>query len=217
MLAALRAQDPAVARPFWECFAPTIFRILRCTLGPQAQIDDAAEVVLLCAFERGRRLRPRSNLRQFVIKVTACVARVELRRRRFSWFLPPSRSLADRRTKAHARSHSLPEATLKFHRILEQLRPLDRLAFVLHHVESLEVREVAAAIGASAAQTRRSLRRSLAKVMRGIEGDPALRQIAAGAAVAEGDWSLADRTPHQDVSTAYRSRRRLAAEVSPSR
>ena len=59
MLAALRAQDPAVARPFWECFAPTIFRILRWTLGPQAQIDDAAEVVLLCVFERGRRLRPR--------------------------------------------------------------------------------------------------------------------------------------------------------------
>lgn len=204
ILAALRAQDPAVARPFWECFAPTILRILRCTLGLQAQIDDAAEGVLLCVFERGRRLRPRSNLRQFVIKVTARVARVELRR-------------ADRRTKAHARSHPLPEAKLKFHQILDQLRPLDRLAFVLHHVESLEVREVAAAIGASAAQTRRRLRRSLAKVMQGIDGDPALRQIAAGAAVAAGEWPLADRNPPQDLSTAYRGRRRLAAEVSPSR
>src|SRR6185503_2499608 len=85
LLAALRAQDPAVARPLWHHFAPTVFRILQRTLGPDAPIDDAVQVVLLCVFNRGRRLPARSDLKQLVMKVTARVARGELRRRRLPW------------------------------------------------------------------------------------------------------------------------------------
>jgi hypothetical protein len=33
LLAALRAQDPAVARPLWQRFAPHIFRMLRSQSG----------------------------------------------------------------------------------------------------------------------------------------------------------------------------------------
>jgi RNA polymerase sigma factor (sigma-70 family) len=175
MIAALRAQDPAIARPLWECFAPTVFRMLRCTLGPQGRINEAAQVVLLCVFERGRRLRPSANLRRFVVRVTARIARIELRRRRVSWFLLPSRSRARRRTEVEGRCHPVAAATLHFYRIIDRLSALDRLAFVLHYVERFEVREVAAAIGASAVQTSRRLRRSLSKVMKGIDGDPALR------------------------------------------
>jgi DNA-directed RNA polymerase specialized sigma24 family protein len=79
LVAALRAQDPAVARPLFKRFAPTISRLLRRTLGPQAPIDVAVDVVLLCVFHRARRLQPRSDLRQFVVGATARVARAELR------------------------------------------------------------------------------------------------------------------------------------------
>src|SRR4030095_5978425 len=79
MLASLRAQNPAVAGPLWHWFAPPIHRLLRRTLGPEAAIDDAVQVVLLCVFRRGPRLRPNADLRKFVLRTTARIALGELR------------------------------------------------------------------------------------------------------------------------------------------
>ena len=75
----LRAQDPAVARPLWDRFAPLVFSLLRRTLGSRPSIEDAARVVFLCVFRRGRRLRPDSDVRQLVLETTARIARAELR------------------------------------------------------------------------------------------------------------------------------------------
>ena len=153
-----------MARPLWHHFAPTVFRILQCTLGPQAPIDDAVQVVLLCVFQRGRRLPARSDLRQLVMKVTARIARAELRRRslqRRRWALLSGREA---------------ETVQRFYRILDRLSAPDRVAFVLHYMEGLEVREVAAATGVSPARTARRLQRSVGKVIAGVQLDPALRQ-----------------------------------------
>lgn len=172
MLAALRAQDPAVARSLWQCFAPTILRILGRTLGPEARIDDAAQVVLLCVFERARRVRPGSDLRQLVVRVTARIAHVELRRRAFSSVFPAARARARRKAAAVDRPRSVPETVVRFYRILDRLSALDRVAFALHYIEGMDVRDVASAIDASSGQTSRRLRRSFAKVVAGIERDP---------------------------------------------
>ena len=100
LVAALRAQDPAVARPLFKRFAPTISRLLRRTLGPQAPIDVAVDVVLLCVFHRARRLQPRSDLRQFIVGATARVARAELRQPARPRFLSPRGWRAARRARA---------------------------------------------------------------------------------------------------------------------
>ena len=178
LLAALRAQDPAVARQLWDHFAPTVFRILQRALGPQAPIEDAVQVVLLCVFHRGRRLRARSDLRQLVMKVTARIARGELRRRAFRWRLSARRPRAAQEAWARDLSGRQAETVRRFYRILDRLSAPDRIAFVLHHMEGLEVQEVAAAIGLSPARTARSLQRSARKVMAGVESDPALRQAS---------------------------------------
>jgi RNA polymerase sigma-70 factor (ECF subfamily) len=174
LLAALRARDPAVAAALWRCFAPTIFRILRRTLGPGAQIEDAAQVVLLCVFERAGRLRPHSDLKQLVVRVTARIAQVELRRRAVSSVLSPLRGRARRDGAARASADHVPAEVTRLYRILDRLGAADRVAFVLHYVEGLEVPDVAAAIGASTARTNGRLRRNLTKVIQRIERDPAL-------------------------------------------
>jgi RNA polymerase sigma factor (sigma-70 family) len=167
MVASLRAQNPAVARPLWQWFAPPISRLLRCTLGPRVPIDDAIQVVLLCVFRRGRRLRPDSDLRQFVLKTTARIAQAELRRgRKFRRLTPSGRPAEQER-----------EAVMRFYRILDQLSPPDRIAFVFHHIEGMELREVAGAIGEAPARTRRRLHRSVGKIIAGIERDPLLAPL----------------------------------------
>src|SRR5262245_1160191 len=175
MLASLRAQNPAVARPLWQWFAPPVFRLLRRTLGPHAQIDDAVQVVLLCVFRRGPRLRPDSDLRQFVLRTTARIAEAELRGRTFRRLMPSRRRA--RPEAARERANPQLETALRFYRILDELRARDRIAFVFHHLEGLEVREVAGAIGEAPARTRRRLLRGLGKVIEAIERDPLLARL----------------------------------------
>ena len=159
LVAALRAQDPAVAVRLWQLFAPSTSRVLRRTLGPTARIDDAVQVVLLCVFHRGARVRPRTDVSQLVLKVIARVAQAELRRAR----------------AARDSARSEDEALTQFYRILNRLSAADRIAFVFHHVENIEVRTVAAALGATVAETKRRLRRALETVFAGIQRDPVLR------------------------------------------
>ena len=164
LVVALRAQDPTVARPLFKRFAPTIARLLRRTLGPQAPIDVAVDVVLLCVFHRARHLRPRSDLRQFIVEATARVARAELRQ--------PAQPRAA--PEDMAPQH---EAEMRFYRILNRLNPADRIAFVFHYVEGEEVRDVAAALGNTTVMTRRRLERVLRTVHDGIRRDPSLRAL----------------------------------------
>jgi len=161
LIAALHAQDPAVARLLWKRFAPRTFRLLGRTLGPEAPVDAAVEVVLLCAFHRGARVRSEAKFNELVLKVTARVARAELPR-----------------VPAREPFRSTDDAKTRFYRILDRLGPADRIAFVFHHVESLDVRVVAAAMGGTVSGTTQRLRRALRMVFAGIQRDPVLRALA---------------------------------------
>jgi DNA-directed RNA polymerase specialized sigma24 family protein len=176
LLAALRAQDPNVAEPLFQRFAPLIFRLLRGTLGSPARLECAVAVVLLCVFHRARRLRPRADLGQLILRVTADVARAELRQQtpqspsfRRGWRV--ARPVVARGT---VREH---QAVPRFYRILDGLNAVDWIAFVFHHVEGVEVHDVAAAVGGTISATRRRLERVLRTIHDGIRRDPLLREM----------------------------------------
>ena len=178
LLSGLRAQDPAVAAPLWQRFAPLVFRLLLHTLGPDAAVDDAVHVVLLCVFHRGRRLRPRADLRKLVSRSRARVAQGERRRRTVRWLAAVGRVAGLRAPRARGRAGRDDEPVRRFYRVLDRLSTPERIAFVFHHIEGLDIREIAAATGASPARTARRLERSLIKVADGIDADPAMRQLA---------------------------------------
>jgi RNA polymerase sigma-70 factor (ECF subfamily) len=54
---ALIARDPRAPRVLWQRFAPMVFRMLRRTLGSDHDLDDLAQEVFLCVFEKVRALR----------------------------------------------------------------------------------------------------------------------------------------------------------------
>src|SRR3954471_19679408 len=78
---ALIARDPRAPRVLWQRFAPMVFRMLRRTLGADHDLDDLAQEVFLCVFEKVRALREPKALKAFVISVTSLTMRHELRRR----------------------------------------------------------------------------------------------------------------------------------------
>ena len=78
---ALIARDPRAPRVLWQRFAPMVFRMLRRTLGADHDLDNLAQEVFLCVFEKVRALREPKALKAFVISVTSLTMRHELRRR----------------------------------------------------------------------------------------------------------------------------------------
>src|SRR4051794_23189325 len=77
---ALIARDPQAPRVLWQRFAPMVFRMLRRSLGPGHDVEDLAQEVFLCVFEKVRGLREPAALKAFVISITVLTTRTELRR-----------------------------------------------------------------------------------------------------------------------------------------
>jgi hypothetical protein len=89
LLAALRAQDPAVIRPLWERYSALVFRVLRCSLRePEvSSIQAAAQDVFLQVFRWGPRLLPGSELKIFVVRAIARTVERLSKRPRITWAL----------------------------------------------------------------------------------------------------------------------------------
>jgi RNA polymerase sigma-70 factor (ECF subfamily) len=162
---------PGAPREAWQRFAPMVHRILRRALGPDDDVEDLAQDVFLCLFEKVSTLREPKALRAFVISITALTARHQLRRkwarRMLLWSSEPALSVV----------HQDPEsrqALVRFYRILDRLNAEDRTAFVLRFLEGLELVEVAAALDLSLATTKRRLTKVWQRVVLLVERDPSL-------------------------------------------
>ena len=179
LLAALLAGDSRAPRALWRRFAPMVFRILRRMLGSRDEIEDIAQDVFLCLYQKAPRVRNPRALKAFVIGTTVFRARYEIRRvskRRelaaLAWTPPPESETLTGAVDARV-------AVLRFYRIVDGLRRRDREAFVLRVVEEMELTEVAAVLDVSLATIKRRLARAWAKVLLLVERDPCLSGYAA--------------------------------------
>ncbi len=191
LMAQLKAHDPIAAGRLWQRFAPTVFRLLRCTLGPRAQIDDAVQDVLVRVFRRARRVKTTSDLTLLVLKTTSRVACARLRRRGARWL--PFRLRARDANKSgvgHVADGEL-DPVARFYRVIDRLSAWDRIAFTLHFIEGLGPRKLSAVMGSSWERTRRRLHRGLHRVYEGIKRDPVLRQVGESGRAWRSDGNLA--------------------------
>jgi RNA polymerase sigma-70 factor, ECF subfamily len=171
---ALIAGDPLAPRALWRRFAPMVFRMLRRALGPGHDVEDLAQEVFLCVFEKVRNLREPKALKAFVISITVLTTRGELRRlwvRR--WIRPSGKSDATNKAVVHLDTDAR-EALSRFYVVLDRINAQDRTLFVLRFMEGLSLLEVGAASGLSLATTKRRLSRVWAKVILLVERDPLL-------------------------------------------
>lgn len=173
---ALLAGQPGAAAAVWERFYPLVHRTLARTLGGDDEVNDLAQDVFMRLYNRARTLRDHEALRSFVYSITVRVIRSELRRR---WVRRIMRPISD-----HAQvSESLVapvapyderDALRRFYALLDKLNGRERTAYVLRHVEEMNLEETAAAMQVSLATIKRILARANSTMNEALHADPVL-------------------------------------------
>jgi RNA polymerase sigma-70 factor, ECF subfamily len=173
-------QHPHAARLIWQRFAPMVHRILRRSLGPDEDVEDLAQEVFMCVFQKASTLREPQALKAFVITVTAFTARGELRRRWSRRWLRRQRPQTGPGELVANQDIESREALRRFYDILDRISAQDRTAFVLRYIEGMPLEEVAAALEVSVATAKRRLTRVWDRVVLLAERDTALVDYLSG-------------------------------------
>jgi RNA polymerase sigma-70 factor (ECF subfamily) len=165
----------------WHRFAPAVIMLARRALGSESEADDLAQEVFQRVFARARTLRAPDRLRSFIFSFAIRLLKTELRSRKArAWlsFQQPE-TLVDfggERTDMESR-----DLLRQFYALLDRLAPRHRLVFVLRHLESMTLDEVAAHMDLSLSTVKRLLERATAKLSRWVESDPGLAGFLDGA------------------------------------
>jgi len=182
LVSAVRAGLPRAAARIWDRYASLVRRLLRRTLGPTVDVDDALQEVFMRLFRDLDSLREPTALRSFLIGITMHVATSELRRRRARRWLLLSDDGTVPTTEVVTDEHVLEQrqALHALYRILDRVDTNRRLVFVLRYVESMELTELSAVLGCSLATTKRRVADAAERVSRLASRDPHLATYVGG-------------------------------------
>lgn len=176
LVRAVLDRAPLSAARLWDRYSSLVRRILRRSLGPSVDVEDAVQEAFLRLFRDIARLREPTALRSFLIGITLHVATSELRKRRARrWLLlseggsvPESEPITD-----DARLEGR-ETLRRLYRVLDRVDTRRRMVFVLRYVEGMELAELSAVLGCSLATTKRRVADAAGRVTRLAARDPML-------------------------------------------
>jgi RNA polymerase sigma factor (sigma-70 family) len=141
----------------WNRFAPMVHMMATRALGTQADAEDVTQEVFHRVFRRAKTLREPNKLRHFISAFAVYVLKSELRRRRaFSWlsFHQPEDLVELASSTLDIESRDLLR---RFYRLLDRLKPRDRLVFTLRNFEHMTVDEIVTVTKLSMSTVKRSL------------------------------------------------------------
>jgi RNA polymerase sigma-70 factor (ECF subfamily) len=176
LVSAVVEGSPLAAARVWESYSALVRRILRRSLGPSADVEDAVQEVFLRLFRDIKTLREPTALRSFLIGITLHVATSEIRRRRARRWLRLSDNGVTPETEPITDETQLEqrEALQRLYRLLERIDTHRRLVFVLRYVEGVELVELSTILGCSLATTKRRVADASSRVCRLAAADPVL-------------------------------------------
>ncbi len=181
LIRAAASGNADAAAILWDRHSPLVRRLLRRMIGADdADIEDLLHESFLKAFRALDRLREHGNLRAYIYSIATNVARDELRRRkRWRFFLRGVRTDPDASVD-QSKDHDATEALQNLQRILDGLTPDLRVAFVLRHVESRELTDVAKLMKWSLSTTKRRLQKASQIIASRAQRDPVLHKYLGG-------------------------------------
>ncbi len=174
LVAAVVAGDERAARALWVRYAPMVHGIVRRTMGPDGDADDATQEVFMRLFAGIHKLEDPSALRSFIYSIAIRVLKWKLRRRwvRRIMVLTPTGAIPDQPMMGvppEAR-----EAVARLYQVLDKLGASHRTFFVLRHIEKLTVEEIAAATQLSPSTVKRRIQQACSRADELLQGDPVL-------------------------------------------
>ena len=166
--------DRAALGVVWDRYSKLVRGVLFGALGPDSAVDDLQQDVFL-AFHRGAaRIQQGAALRGYLVGVAVRLAALELRRRKIRRWVGLSQTGELPDVPIAPEDAEGRESLRALYRVLDQLGNRRRLAFVLRHVQGLEILEVAAALGSSESTTRRELTQARRQIEALAQREPAL-------------------------------------------
>jgi RNA polymerase sigma-70 factor (ECF subfamily) len=175
LVQAMRERAPRAAENIWNRHASLVRRILRRSLGPSVDVEDAVQEVFLCLFRDLESLREPAALRSFLYGITLHVATSELRRRRARrWLTLWDGPLPEREPSADDAPDGEREAIHRLYGVLDRIDAKRRMVFVLRYVEGLELTELSSVLGCSLSTTKRRVAEAAARVNVLAAKDPLL-------------------------------------------
>ncbi len=166
--------DRSAMAEVWDRHVDFVRGVLHGAMGRDGAIEDLTQEVFL-AFVRGAAtVADGAKLRSFLAGVAVRLAAMEIRRRRVRrWLLfLPTGELPERAIPAHDAEGKEVLAALS--RVLAGMAQRRRMAFVLRHVQGMEMLDVAAALNISESTLRRELQRAREHLLRAARREPAL-------------------------------------------
>jgi RNA polymerase sigma-70 factor (ECF subfamily) len=175
LVAGFRRGEEWAAAGLWDRYAPLVRRVLFRALGPGQEIEDLVQETFLRLYRKLPELREVEACRGFVLTIATRVLQGELRSRWLRRWLGLSSDGNVPEQEAESADLEARDALHRFYVLLNRLGPKQRTAFVLRHIEGLELTEVAAAIGVSLATLKRWLPRITRRLHAQAASDPLLR------------------------------------------
>jgi RNA polymerase sigma-70 factor (ECF subfamily) len=179
--------DPDALGIVWDRYSGLVRNVLFGALGPDSAAEDLLQEVFL-AFHRGaRQIREGASLRGYLIGIAVRLAALELRKRKIRRWVGLS-------TTGDVPDVPVPPADVEgreslraLHRVLARLSDRARLAFVLRHVQGMDLLEVAKALRISESTARRELSRARQRLAVLARTEPALTQYLERRGTLRGD------------------------------
>lgn len=174
-----RLGDHGAFRQLFEAYSPLIYRICYRMVGSPDDAADLTQDVFVRAFERLHMLKDGQAFHAWITRLAVNMAHDRARRRQltiFSLNAPPPAAddsvewqVADDAPHHDARILSA-ELSAHVQQALMSLSPDHRMVVVLHHLEGIDVEEIARIVGVPAGTVKSRLSRARAELKRKLEG-----------------------------------------------
>jgi RNA polymerase sigma-70 factor (ECF subfamily) len=159
----------------WDRYSSPVRSVIRANLGADGAIEDLLQEVFVVFLRSVDEIKKASTLRGFLVQVAVRVVLVELRRRRLRRWVTLSRSSEVLEAIIPSRDGEGAAALAGLYRLLNRLPERRRVAFVLRHVQGLELSEVASALAISESTARREIARARTAIQtRARKSEPSL-------------------------------------------
>jgi len=156
----------------WDRYAPLVRGVLRRSLGPRQDVEDLVQDVFLGFYRNVYNLRDPAALSGFLVSIATKSAISHIRKSKVRSFL----RLTDdgELPEQIASADDGPEALGRLYTLLDTCSATDRMAFVLRHIEGMELEEVAAALNVSLSTAKRLIAKVNARIVGLARKDPLL-------------------------------------------
>lgn len=162
-----RGEREAIGR-FFDRYQREVNRLVWTMLGADADHDDLVNEAFEAMLKKIATLRIPGAMYGWVRQITVNTVRMELRRRRWRFFVSSGDDGALEHPDLSVPDEQARERLRQLYAALARLKPDDRMMVVLRHLEGLELTELAETLGCSVSTLKRHLARAEERLARAL-------------------------------------------------